>query len=250
MRVFSFFRSVKIAMANRAALGALALGACAFAPGAASAADMFHTQSAPGKGIIVVTGDIVQSDAAKFREIAANYRSATVVFASKGGSLTAGLSMGETIRARKFETSVSSGAMCASACALAWLGGDSRAMSSSARIGFHASFVLEDGKARESAVGNALVGAYITRLGLSIDVVVHATQASPREMAWLSPNEAARLGIDVRVTDAKATTAQAPATTRIAMTSGGAGPMVDGLPSEISRTPARKYPTSGEGGAP
>lgn len=244
MRVSSFSRPM-----GSGCLSVLALAAATIVPSVASAADMFHTATGAGEGIIVVTGDMVQSDAAKFRGIAANYRTATVVFASKGGALSAGLSMGDTIRARKFTTSVSSGAVCASACALAWLGGENRAMSASARIGFHASFTIEDGAARESAVGNALVGAYITRLGLPIDMVIHATQASPREMAWLSTADAARLGIDVTITDAKP--AKPAARDRVAATagtSGGAGPMMESIPSEISRT-GRRLPATGEGGA-
>jgi hypothetical protein len=49
--------------------------------------------------------------------------SAIVSFSSDGGSLIAGLQIGETIRLKNFSTLVPEGAHCASSCALAWLGG-------------------------------------------------------------------------------------------------------------------------------
>jgi hypothetical protein len=226
------------------AIRAAALGAALLAGSVANAADMRHTKTAEGTGVIVVTGDFEKGDAERFAAIAGKYRTATVIFASKGGSLSAGLEMGETIHARKFDTNVASGAMCASACALAWLGGEKRLMSTSARIGFHASFVIEDGAPRETAVGNALVGAYITRLGLPIDMVVHATKASPRDIAWFSPDDAKRIGVNVKVTDA----APVGAPDKFA-TAGGGGPAWEVAPTPAPRTVARNVPKSGGGAA-
>jgi hypothetical protein len=39
-------------------------------------------------------------------------------------------------------------------------------MGSDAKIGFHAAYRLENGAAIETGVGNALLGAYLSNLGL------------------------------------------------------------------------------------
>ena len=47
----------------------------------------------------------------------------------------------------------------------------------------------------ESGVANALVGAYVSQLGLSGQVVAYVTSAPPRGMLWLTRDDAARLGV-------------------------------------------------------
>jgi hypothetical protein len=79
-----------------------------------------------------------------------------------GGSLIAGLQIGETIRLKNFSTLVPEGAQCASSCALAWLGGTRRLMGSLAQVGFHAAY---DGQTHQvTSSGNALVGAYLNKM--------------------------------------------------------------------------------------
>ena len=62
-------------------------------------------------------------------------------------------------------------------------------------IGFHAAYVTENGEAQESGVGNAIIGAYLTKIGLSIDTVIFATSARPQEMNWLNYSTAQGVGI-------------------------------------------------------
>jgi hypothetical protein len=68
-------------------------------------------------------------------------------------------------------------------------------MTPSAKIGFHAASI----NGQEKGTGNALFGAYMTRLGLDYEAVLWATTASPSEIAFLTPAQAERLGIDVLV---------------------------------------------------
>jgi hypothetical protein len=68
-------------------------------------------------------------------------------------------------------------------------------MSSGAQIGFHAAFDATSGQ--ESGVGNALVGAYLSRIGLPYSAVIYITQATPSAMTWLNLKDAERQGIDV-----------------------------------------------------
>jgi hypothetical protein len=84
-------------------------------------------------------------------------------------------------------------------CALAWLAGVPRSIGAEGRIGFHAAYDSDTG--RETGVGNALVGAYLTKLRLSYAAVVYITKAAPHEMTWLSITDAVSHGIQVSLSN-------------------------------------------------
>jgi hypothetical protein len=75
------------------------------------------------------------------------------------------LNIGSAIRRMGFDTLVLSNKTCASACALIWLAGHYRWAGPKAAIGFHAIYY---GDGNISSGGNALVGAYLRDLGLSL----------------------------------------------------------------------------------
>ena len=146
--------------------------------------------------IVIVEGDLVSGDDIKFRTQVGRLTKAIVAFDSDGGNLLAGIAIGKTIRLKSFATTVSDGRKCASACALAWLGGAPRFMGRAAHIGFHAAYIEKEGRASESGVGNALVGSYLTQIGLSEAAVVYITQAAPSQITLLTLREAEKIGID------------------------------------------------------
>ncbi len=166
-----------------------------------SSAEITHTSIGNNTGFLTVFGRIELGDEQRFLAAASNYSKGAVLFRSDGGNLHAGLQMGEIIRLRGFSTGVAPGSRCASACALAWLGGTSRYMSSSSLIGFHAAWRLRDGEMHEVGMGNALVGAYLTRLGLPLSAVAYATRAGPKDITWLTPDDAKNVGIEVAMLD-------------------------------------------------
>lgn len=145
--------------------------------------------------LVTVQGEFLLSDLEQFRKSVSTISKAVVAFQSDGGSVVAGIEIGKLIRSRNFATVVGDGIRCASACALAWLGGSRRLMGKDARIGFHAAYNADSGQ--ETGVGNALVGAYLSQIGLSDTAVVYVTQASPNSMTWLTISEAQLVGIDV-----------------------------------------------------
>jgi hypothetical protein len=67
-------------------------------------------------------------------------------------------------------------------------------MAPTSRIGFHAAYKRENGVAREVGSGNALVGAYLARLGLPDSAIALLTTAPPNEMLWLTSADAKALG--------------------------------------------------------
>jgi hypothetical protein len=145
--------------------------------------------------VITVEGPLVSVDGDQFAAKAASLRSAIVAFSSDGGSLVAGVRIGEAIRRKGFSTFVPDGRRCASACALAWLGGEERFIGADARIGFHAGYDMAAGT--ETGVGNAAVGAYLAKIGLPYEAVVFITQAASNEITWLNMSDVAQRGIRV-----------------------------------------------------
>jgi hypothetical protein len=149
--------------------------------------------------IITITGTLKDGDGESFAEKISGLTRGVVLLASPGGNLFAGLRIGKLIHLKKFSTAVPDGPGCASACAIAWLGGVIRYMGQTARVGFHAAYRMDNGRATETGAGNALVGAYLNELGLSDAAIVYVTAAPPNDIAWLSIDAARQLGITVVV---------------------------------------------------
>jgi hypothetical protein len=162
-------------------------------------AEFSKTSSTNGEpDVIAVVGELAFGDENKFINAALSSENALVVFQSSGGDLFAGIEIGKAIHMKGFATLVPDGIQCASACALAWLGGRIRLMSDTARVGFHAVYTAKDGQATVSSAGSALVGAYLNQLGLPTSAVVYITGTPPEGMQWLSFVDAQHFGIDVR----------------------------------------------------
>ena len=155
-----------------------------------------HSGSRP---IISVDGELGTEDGQKFSEKISGLTGGIVAFNSPGGLVIAGLRMGTLINLHNFDTVVGNGYRCASACAIAWLGGTTRYMAPKAFIGFHAAYLIEHGQQIEKGAPNALVGAYLNSLGLSFDAIVYLTSTPPQDITWLTPNDARTHGITVAV---------------------------------------------------
>jgi hypothetical protein len=129
----------------------------------AFSADIQSSTLNNGKHLVIVNGDLTKDDLQTFQRLVQAAPSGSMVgLHSNGGAVATGMGMGTLIRMRGLITLVIDDLTCASACALAWLAGTPRLMGRKARIGFHA---VSIGGA-ETGAGNALVGAYLERLGL------------------------------------------------------------------------------------
>jgi hypothetical protein len=172
-------------------------------------------QNGDTPAVVAVQGALRDEDIGDFRFKVSKLSNAVVTLESDGGSLLAGIRIGETIRLRGFVTVVPNGARCASACATAWLGGVRRFMGEQARIGFHAAYRTDT--TSESGMGNAVLGAYLNSIGLSEAAIAYVTMAAPNAMTWLTLQEAARYGIAVHPLKAdndRTAAAQPPPPTR------------------------------------
>lgn len=147
-----------------------------------------------GRAAIYVRGTITKDENEDFVRAASALLKPLIVLSGPGGNLLAGIRIGEFVRAHGWDTAVPDGEACMSACALAWLGGVHRSMGT---IGFHAAYRIKDGKAVEDGAANALVGAYLTKLGLAERAIIYITTPSPNEFRLLTLQDANTLGIRV-----------------------------------------------------
>lgn len=154
--------------------------------------------------VVTIDGEIDFGDVEQFQSKAGLLNDATVVLRSRGGRLVPALRIGEAIRSKGYSTYVHD--YCASACALIWLAGQPRYMSPTAQIGFHAAY--DENSGQEGGMANALVGAFLTKMGLPYEAVIYATVAAPNSMKWLTLADAKRLGIDVNIVNGDAAAGQ------------------------------------------
>ena len=129
----------------------------------------------PNFHFITVSGTIEPEDGTKFSQIVSEIKNGFVILDSPGGAVLSGLEIGRLIRNKKLMTGVPSSTLCASSCALLWLAGSTRYAEESSLVGFHAAYVIRNGKQVETGVGNALIGAYLNELGLSDRAIVFVT---------------------------------------------------------------------------
>ncbi len=117
---------------------------------------------------------------------------------SGGGDLEAGFAIG--ILAREYEMNTFVRSVCASACAIAYLGGVSR-FSSSGRYGIHRPYTNRynesDADARRSYERiNKLTAAYLARMNITPRLLEAMNIVPPGEIRWLTEAERNDLGID------------------------------------------------------
>ena len=160
----------------------------------ANAATIKYEGTQDGLNAVSITGDVLPGDFNKFAAITNQLAGPTVVLLnSPGGNVVEGLSIGTAIRRNDYRTAVVNDDICASICGMIWLAGSPRYRTANSSIGFHAAFRNSDGQ--ESGQANALIGAYLARLGLSYPAVLYVTEAPPDGINWLTPSDAARVGI-------------------------------------------------------
>jgi hypothetical protein len=150
----------------------------------------------PDAPVIGINGAIEEADVDGFQGLAATRNNALVLLRSGGGKMAPAIRIGEMIRAKGYNTIVKD--YCMSACALIWLAGSKRLMTPSARIGLHQAYSVAG---QADGMGNAILGSYLTRLGLGYSAIAYATQARPNDIKWLTVDDAKRVGIPVITVD-------------------------------------------------
>jgi hypothetical protein len=157
------------------------------------------TVNAPEHGmtLIGVTGEIMPGDDRRFAEIARWAKSELVVvnLSGPGGDLAAGLRIGTMIHDGGWTTRVPKDSTCNSTCAYIWIAGVQRGVTTTSYIGFHAAYNATT--QQETGAGNAVLGSYLTKLGLNYDAIAYLTTSGPMQMTYLSAAAAAKYSIAI-----------------------------------------------------
>jgi len=180
--------------------GLLALAASVIGTPTIHAAEIRVVGTRDDSVVIAIVGEILSGDDQRFETVAGNAAHALVTLSSPGGNLFAGLVIGAMIHDRGYSTFVGPGNQCASVCGSIWLGGTRRFLTPSSKLGFHAAFNSRTGQ--ETGEGNAILGAYLSQLGLTYAAIAYVTKAGPADATWLSAADANELGIEYQVIDA------------------------------------------------
>jgi hypothetical protein len=163
------------------------------ATGTAHAANITGGRYGDGSIMYIdIIGDIKPGDDAKVKRLINTQDMVIVRLTSDGGDLVAGINIGEQIHAH--DTMTLAIKRCASVCELIWLAGKTRHAQEDTEIGFHAAYYAADRQV--TAEGNAMVGAYLNRLGFSYAAVRYLTSASPSTMQWVDCKALDQYGIE------------------------------------------------------
>lgn len=156
-----------------------------------------------GDGVLSLVGTIDVGTAKKFasrlKEIGEYVT--TVRLDSPGGSLSDALSMGAEIRQRGYNTRVSAGSLCASACPLVFAGGAERQVEKQAAFGLHQVYtsgktLISPAQALSSAQRTtARITRYLEEMGVDPKVWNFALETPPARLYYLSEEQLAEFQV-------------------------------------------------------
>lgn len=155
---------------------------------------------------VEASGEITAESPNKLLEFIAqmDQKPYAIRFNSPGGSLAAGIRIGEILRDHGYE---SEAAVCASACVHAFLGGvERRLVDNNSLIGVHrfyqekaltrptvSQFTGEDLDSVQRIMAGLML--YLEEMGVDMRLLTIASEAGPNEVRWLTPEEAQTLRV-------------------------------------------------------
>ncbi len=165
-----------------------------------------NASSMPAVTAILAVGDIEDGDVERLSGFLASAeirKTVAIYLASPGGSLYEGMRLGMFFKENRIKTIVEGGEICASACALAFLGGRDnqgrpwRSSSSNSYLGFHAfrspDAPLQDENETQRVVSHVL--AYGREVDAPLEVLILNFSTPSDDMYWLDQGEICSLGI-------------------------------------------------------
>lgn len=165
-----------------------------------------HPNTSRNLTAVLATGRVVEGDTERLDTFLSRQpqSSRTAIYlASPGGSLYEGMRLGRYFARNRIQTVVEGGHDCASACALAFLGGRDRngqvwrSSSDNSRLGFHAfsspGRMLVDAEETQRVVADVLSYSRDVEAPLELIIINFATPS--QSIYWLSHLEICGLGI-------------------------------------------------------
>lgn len=115
---------------------------------------------------------------------------------SPGGNVVGAIQLGTLIRRLGLDTELVEGQVCASACALVFMGGIQRSFWNDSRLGVHQFYsggVIDEGTAQQLSTA---ISTYAATMGIDRRVIDIASVVPPQSMHWLTPIELKQLRVD------------------------------------------------------
>ena len=155
---------------------------------------------------VLATGEIVSGDTVKLKSVLASLpvrKNTALYLSSPGGNLYEGMRLGLFFRANGIKTVIEGASDCASACAIAFLGGTDRngktwrSSSSNSRLGFHA-FAGNDGPQLNSDEVQRVVSDllnYGKAVDAPIELLISGFATPSNSIYWVPQVDICKLGI-------------------------------------------------------
>ncbi|MCY0146807.1 SH3 domain-containing protein [Hoeflea sp. G2-23] len=173
----------------------IAFASCLLLPKAGTAEVQFEAATTPDGTVIVAQGDFANGqNFARFERLVQSSKATVVTFNSPGGNTFAAMEFGRLIRSLGLSTVQLRAAECASACALAFMGGVQR-FADPGSIGVHrSSFSAEagmDSRTAVSAIQSATADmiTYMIDMGIDPGLLQVALKYDSDDMRYLSSSE-------------------------------------------------------------
>ena len=164
---------------------------------------------------VFASGEIFPGDTEKLTRFLTHLpvrKNTAIYFASPGGNLYEGLKLGLYFRKNDIKTVVEGASDCASACAIAFLGGTDRngkpwrSSSSNSRLGFHAFSNPGDANPNsdqlQSVVSDLL--SYGKAVDAPIELLISGFATPSSDIYWVPQNDVCKLGIKLWSVDTNA----------------------------------------------
>jgi len=176
---------------RRMSLGVALSVACV---GPATTATLKVVPARTGHVIVQLSGKIDLGDADAFRALVDGAGASgkvvdSVQLNSPGGRLVGGAKLAAAIKASRIATSVSEGAVCASACFLAFAAGETKFAAEGALIGVHKASESGGRETLQSKEATAAMARFAEDLGVPRAITARMVSTPATQIEWLSYQE-------------------------------------------------------------
>jgi hypothetical protein len=168
-----------------------------------------HSADSAGLNAIAATGRIEAGDSEKllrYLRTLPGKPNTAIYLGSPGGSLIEGLKLGYLFKEMRIKTVVEGDRpnnLCASACALAFLGGhDSqgrpwRSSTTSSLLGYHQFYCGDGQQCRDEQAAVSAILRFGRDVAAPLEIFIEMFNHPPQDMHWFSTSELCSLGIKV-----------------------------------------------------
>jgi hypothetical protein len=149
--------------------------------------------------VLELSGDIVDGDSDALERAIKSINDdgklvSVVQFNSPGGSLAESVKLVDVIRRARLATAVTEGAICTSACFVAFAAGTERYVSYSAQIGVHVASDQSGEETAQSSAATLAMARLLKDLGVPSSVIGKMVVTGPQQIVWLTPAELSLMG--------------------------------------------------------